>query len=236
MNPNEYIREQRQGKILKILDENPLTFLQLKNASGLHPQILDRELKKMLGKKIIIKDILNNEPVYKLTKKGQGYLKSMWMILNEIYEMQSRKTNYKNNYFTHSDVNWSLITEVESPSIDYYDFIKKITEDYLTMILQYIKGKYLLKNEDQSYTITEPEKIGGKHIITFEIDLDIVRTHLEDTLHPGKVDRTKTGIYQSIGNALTEDIKNEYKHILFNEERKTIFHSDPDIEKEDDPK
>ena len=230
-------KNRNETAILKALSEKPMRFKDLKETTGLSQMGLTAILKRLQSENKIERILFDNHEAYAITKKGQGYLKSMWMILNEIYEMQSGKTNYKNNYFTHSDVNWSLITEVESPSIDYYEFIKKITEDYLTMILQYIKGKYLVKNEDQSYTITEPEKIRGKHIITFEVDLDIVRTHLEDTLQPGKVDRTKTGIYQSIGNALTEDTKNNYRHILFNEERKNIFHSEPDVDdndKEDD--
>lgn len=229
----------RQNSICKVLSEHPKSYTEIVNETSMKDMTIARELKQMLSEKIIYKTILSNKPVYNLTKKGQGYLKSMWMILNEIYEMQSRKTNYENNYFTHSDVNWSLITEAESPYIDYREFRDKISEDYLRMILLSLKKKYLIENEDKSYSLSKPEEIRGKHIITFEVDLDIVRTHLEDTLQPGKVDRTKTGIYQSIGNALTEDLKNEYRHILFNEERKTIFHSEPDVDdndKEDDPK
>ena len=36
-------------------------------------------------------------------------------------------------------------------------------------------------------------------------------------------------------DAIKEDIKNEYRHILFNEKRENIFHSKLDIDKEDDP-
>ncbi len=217
MKPSEYIREQRQGKILKILDENPLTFLQLKNASGLHPQILDRELEKTLEKKLIIKDILDNEPVYKLTKKGQDYLKGMWMILNEIYEMQNVKTNYKSNYFSSSDIKWSLLTEVKSPHIDYMEFIEKISNDYLTLILRDIKKNYLVKNEEQSYTITEPEKIRGKHIITFEVDFDLMREYIEYSLEPNiKDNKSKIGKYTSISDEIKDHLKNQYRDILFN--------------------
>ena len=217
MNPNEHKREQRQGKILKILHKNPLTFLQLKNAIGLHPQILDRELKRLLENKLIKKDFLNNEPVYKLTKKGQDYLKGMWMILNEIYEMQNVKTNYKSNYFSSNDIKWSLLTEAESPHIDYMEFIEKISNDYLTLILRDIKKNYLVKNEEQSNTITEPEKIRGKHIIAFEIDFDLMREYIEYSLEPKINDnKSKNGKYTSISDEIKDHLKNQYRDILFN--------------------
>ena len=243
MNPNAYMRKQRQGKILKILDENPSTFLQLKNASRLHPQTLARELKKLLEKKIIIKDIFDNKPVYKLTKDGKDYLKTMWMILYEIDKMQSIGANYDSNYFTKSSLNWSLITEIGSPDFNYYplgyrNLTMKIYKEYLTFLLLNIKDKYLVKNEDQSYSISEPEKIRGKYIIAFEIDFDLMREYIEYTLEPNiKDDKPKIDKYTSISDKIKDHIKKQYRDILFNEETKTILHSESDIEykdKEDD--
>lgn len=231
-------KNKNEENVLKNLYNNPMRFKDLKEETGLSQMGLTAVLKRLITEGKIEKIMYEGHESYALTKDGQDYLKGMWMILHEIYEMQDVKTTYKSNYFSTSDIKWSLLTEVESPLFNYSEFIDKFSEDYLRMILQNIKEKYLVKNEGQSYSIREPEKIRGKHIIAFEVDFDLIRKNLDDALKPVSMgNKDKIGEYQPIANAIKEDIRNHYKNILFNEDRTSIFHSKIDNEednKEDD--
>ena len=210
-------KSRNETAILKALSEKPMRFKDLKETTGLSQMGLTAILKRLQSENKIERILFDNHEAYAITKKGQGYLKSMWMILSEIYEIQNVKTNYKSNYFSSSDIKWSLLTEVESPHIDYTKFIKKISNDYLTLILRDIKKNYLVKNEEQSYTITEPEKIRGKHIITFEVDFDLMREYIEYSLEPNiKDNKSKIGKYTSISDEIKDHLKNQYRDILFN--------------------
>ena len=210
-------KNMNETAILKALSEKPMRFKDLKETTGLSQMGLNTILKRLKNENKIEKTLYENHEAYSLTKKGQDYLKGMWMILNEIYEMQNVKTNYKSNYFSSSEIKWSLLTEVESPHIDYMEFIEKISNDYLTLILRDIKKNYLVKNEEQSNTITEPEKIRGKHIIAFEIDFDLMREYIEYSLEPNINDnKSKIGKYTSIPDEIKDHLKNQYRDILFN--------------------
>lgn len=234
MNPSEYIREQRQGMILKLLEERPLTFSRLQKASGLHPQTLKRELNKMYERKLIKQDILDKEKVNKLTKKGQDYLKGMWMILNEIYEMQSAHANYNSNYFSGNNIFWSLLKDIESPHIDYRENIKRISDDYLRIVLASLKEKHVKQNEDNSYSIVNSQEIKGKHIIAFEVDFDLIRKNLEDAIKLiENVGNNQNKMFQSVENAIKEDNRNLYRSILFGEERLNSMHPMDKTELED---
>ncbi len=178
--------------------------------------------------------------MYVLTELGKAYYNNLWFIEMEIRKLKSNNAILESNHASSSDIFWSLIRDVESPYINYRDFIKRISEEYRNLILLEIKRTYLKENDDKTYSISEPEKLRGKHIIAFEVDFDLIRNNLEEALKPVSVDnRGKIGKYQSGMDAFKEDIRNQYRNILFNEERTAIFHSDIDNEednKEDDPK
>ncbi len=223
MNPNEHIKKLKQGKILALLMEKPFRFLQLAKATELHPQALDRELKVMLEKKQIKKDILNNETVYKLTKKGHDYLKDMWMILNEIYDLESKKASYDSNYFSFADVNWSTIIEKDSTYIDYDNFIANATKKYTELVFKHIKKNHIKKDNNGKYYLDNADKIHGKHIIAFEVDLDSIKKNIEDFLNNSedrkkKYDSTKDTI--GILDATLNDNDNKYKELLYDEKKK----------------
>ena len=187
------IKSRNETTILKALSEKPIRFKDLKENTGLSPMGLTDILKRLQYENKIEKTLFEDHEAYKLTKKGQDYLEGMWMILYEIYEMQSVKTDYKSNYFSGADIKWSLLTEIESPSIDYKDFIKKITEDYLRLVLLSIKERYLITNDDKTYSISNSEEIKGKHIVAFEVDFDLIRENLEYALQPAKDSKAKEG-------------------------------------------
>ena len=236
-------KNRNETAILKALSEKPMRFKDLIDTTGLSKMGLTAILKRLQSEDKIEKTIYENHEAYALTIKGQDYLQKMWMILYEIDKMQSIGADYDSNYFTKSSLNWSLITEIGSPDFNYYpldyrNLTTKIYNEYLKFLLLNIKDKYLVKNEDQSYSISEPEKIRGRHIIAFEIDFDLMREYIEYTLEPNiKDDKPKIGKYTSISDEIKDHIKKQYRDILFNEETKTILHSESDIEdkdKEDD--
>ena len=221
----EKFRTQQETKnrneitILKTLNENPMRFKDLKEKTGLSQMGLTTILKRLQDQGKIEKTLHENHEAYKLTKKGEEYIKGMWMILNEIYEMQNVKTNYKSNYLSSDSIFWSSLTQVESPQINYNDFIKRISEEYLKLILLSLKETHLKENKDKFYSLSEPEKIKGKHIITFEVDFDLICKNLEDALKPVNMDsKDKIGKYQPIANTIKEDMRNHYRKILFNED------------------
>lgn len=113
MNPNEYKRGQKQKSILKLLKEKPLTFSQLLKATGLHPEALNRELKKMRESKIIKKDIFDNEPVYKLTKSGNEEYEKLWHIESIIREMKSLNSGSLLTYWKSYGIEYSIIQDTE---------------------------------------------------------------------------------------------------------------------------
>lgn len=216
------IKSRNETTILKALREKPMRFKDLKENTRLSPMGLTAILKRLQNENKIEKTLFENHEAYTLTKEGQDYLEGMWMILYEIYNIQSIGANYDSNYFTKSSLNWSLITETCSPDfndfpLDYRTFTTKIYLEYLKFLLLNIKDKYLVKNEDQSYSISEPEKIKGKHIIAFEVDFDLMREYIEYTLEPNiKDDTPKIGKYTSIPDELKDHIKKQYRDILFN--------------------
>jgi hypothetical protein len=183
----------------------------------------------------IEKIMYSNHEAYQLTKKGQDYVKGIWMILNEIYELQNTKTSYKNNYFSDSDIFWYSLIELKSPYIDYSDFITRVSDEYQNLILQEIKKSYLKKNDDNTYSISEPEKITGKHIIAFEVDFDLIRKNLEDALKPETNDKNKIGKNKSeyVTDVIKADKRNYYRNILLGEERTNILLSGMDNKEAD---
>ena len=220
-------KNKNEENVLKNLFNNPMRFKDLKEKTNLSQMGLTTILKRLQEQGKIRKTLHEDHEAYELTEKGKDFVEGMWMILNEIYEMQTTKVDYESNYWLKNDIFWSLIREVESPQINYRDFIKRISEEYRKLILLEIKKTYLRENDDKTYSISEPEKLRGKHIIAFEVDFDLIRNNLEDALKPVSVDnKNKIGKYQSIADAIKEDIRNQYRNILFDEERKTIFHSE----------
>ena len=113
MNPIEYIREQKKEMILTALKEKPLTFSQLLKATGLHPEALNRELKKMRESKIIKKDIFDNEPVYKLTKSGNEEYEKLWHIESIIREIKSLNSGSLLTYWKPYGIEYSIIQDTE---------------------------------------------------------------------------------------------------------------------------
>jgi len=243
MNPRDYQKMLRQNSILNALKDSPKQFSELAKDLKLHDTTLDRELKRLSSEKKIKMGIKDNKPVYLITKKGMDYLKGMWMILYEIYEMQNRKTNYDSNYFSENDIKYSLLREVESPYVNYNSFIKKISNEYRELTLKSIKEKYIKENEGNTYSLINKEELKGKHIIAFEIDFDLIRKNIEDSLKSDKEfeaslkqdKKSKASfnpIFKNVSEAIKEDIRNNYRNILFNEERKPIL--DQKNDKEDD--
>ncbi len=158
-------KENTKRNLLKIIKENePIRYKELLEKSNLSNKWLSIILKEIQKYKNIEKTITdvklgdgkvkNGVQAYQLTKKGQDYVKGMWMILNEIYEMQNTETSYRSNYFSNSDIFWSLLTELKSPFINYSDFIERISEEYRKLILEEIKRTYLKENDDVPYSIS----------------------------------------------------------------------------------
>jgi DNA-binding HxlR family transcriptional regulator len=234
MKPNEFIKNRRTEQILKTLNERPKKFREIAIETKLHDMTVSREIKHLLENKIIKKVIYENHEAYQLTKKGQDYLKGMWMILYEIYEMQNRKTNYESNYFSENDIKYSLLRDIESPQINYRNFIDLVFSEYRELILKSIKEKYIKENEDNTYSLINKEELKGKHIITFEIDFDLIRKNIEDSLTSVSMDsKAESEIFTPIKDAIKEDKRNLYRHILLKEERKPILEQESD--REDDP-
>jgi len=233
MKPNEFIKNRRTEQILKTLNERPKKFREIAIETKLHDMSVNREIKHLLENKIIKKVIYENHEAYQLTKKGMDYLKGMWMILYEIYEMQNRKTNYDSNYFSENDIKYSLLREVESPYVNYNSFIKKISNEYRELILKSIKEKYIKENEDKTYSLINKDELKGKHIIAFEIDFDLIRKNIEDSLKSDKEFDASLKDYKDGIRVIKEDTRNLYRHILLKEERKPILEQESD--REDDP-
>jgi DNA-binding HxlR family transcriptional regulator len=233
MNPRDYQKMMRQERILNALKDSPKRFRTLANDVNLLDTTLDRELKRLKSENKIEMGIKDNKPVYLITKKGMGYLKSMYMILYEIYEMQNRKTNYDSNYFSENDIKYSLLREIESPYVNYNSFIKNISNEYRELILKSIKEKYIKENEDKTYYLINKEELKGKHMIAFEVDFDLIRKNIEDSLKSDKEFDASLKDYKEGIRVIKEDTRNLYRHILLNEERRPIFEQEND--REDDP-
>jgi len=218
-----------------LLEKQPLRFKDLKEETGLSQMGLNAILKRLMKNGRIEKTLYENHEAYQLTRKGLNYVKGMWMILYEIYEMQNRKTTYDSSYFSNTDINWSSLIEVESPYINYNSFIKKISNEYRELILKSIKDKYIKENEDKTYSLALAEELKGKHIIAFEVDFDSIRKNLEDAL---KSDAEFDALMESIENGFIRVVReynrNQYRRILLKKERKPILGQKSD--KEDDPK
>jgi len=229
------VKTKNETKILVLLEKQPLRFKDLKEETGLSQMGLNAILKRLMENGRIEKTLYENHEAYQLTRKGLNYVKGIWMILYEIYEMQNRKTNYDSSYFSNTDINWSSLIEVESPYINYYFFIEKILNEYRELILKSIKDKYIKENEDKTYSLINKEELKGKHMIAFEVDFDLIRKNIEDSLISDvEFDTLLKSVKEGIAIAIKEDIRNLYRHILLKEERKPIFGQKGD--KEDDPK
>jgi hypothetical protein len=155
------------------------------------------------------------------------------MILYELYEMQNKKTNYDSNYFSENDIKWSSLIEVESPQINYRDFINTVSCEYRKLILSEIKRNFIKENADKTYSISDPEKLKGKHIIAFEVDFDLMRKNIEDSLKSDAEFDASLKDYKGVIRAIKENNRNLYRHILLKEERKPILEQESD--REDDP-
>jgi len=73
----------------------------------------------------------------------------------------------------------------------------------------------------------------GKHIIAFEIDFDLIRKNIEDSLKSDEEFDASLKDYKGVIRAIKEDNRNLYRHILLKEERKPILEQESD--REDDP-
>jgi len=233
MNPRDYQKMIRQERILNALKDSPKRFSELANDVNFQDTTLDRELKRLSSEKKIKKVIKDNKPVYSITNKGMDYLKGMWMILYEIYEMQNRKTSYNSNYLSQNDIKWSSLIEVKSPRINYRNFIDLVSSEYRELILKSIKEKYIKENEDKTYSLINKDELKGKHIIAFEIDFDLIRKNIEDSLKSDKEFDASLKDYKDGIRVIKEDTRNLYRHILLKEERKPILEQESD--REDDP-
>jgi len=219
--------------VLNYLNKEPKRFKEIREETKISAMGLTNILKRLLSEGKIERTLHKDKEAYSLTKKGMDYLKGMWMILHEIYEMQNRNTNYNSNYFSENDIKYSLLREVESPYVNYNSFIKKISNEYRELILKSIKEKYIKENEDKTYSLINKEELKGKHIIAFEVDFDLIRKNIEDSLTSVSMDsKAESEIFTPIKDAIKEDIRNNYRNILFNEERKPIL--DQKNDKEDD--
>jgi len=237
MNPRDYQKMMRQKSILNALKDSPKRFRTLANDVNLLDTTLDRELKRLKSEHKIEMGIKDNKPVYLITKKGMNYLKDMYMILYEIYEMlnrnQNNKPQYNSNYFSENDIKWSFLADVKSPYVNYNSFIKNISNEYKELILKSIKEKYIKENEDKTYSLINKEELKGKHIIAFEIDFDLIRKNIEDSLKSDKEFDASLKDYKEGISVTKEDKRNLYRHILLKEERKPILEQESD--REDDP-
>ena len=218
------IKSKNEESILLMLKESPKRFKELKEKTGLSQMGLTNILKKLTKdnklKKIIDKDEDKYHEAYTLTKKGQDYLKGMWMILNEIYDLESKKAGYNSSYFSFLDVNWSTIIEKDSTFIDYDDFTDDVTKQYTELVFKHIKKNYIKKNNNGKYYLDNADKIHGKHIIAFEVDLDSIKKNIEDFIKNAedrkkKYDSTKGTISIITANLIDRD--NEYKELLYDE-------------------
>jgi len=220
--------------VLNSLNKHPLRFKEIREETRISAMGLTNILKRLLSEGKIERTLYEGKEAYSLTKKGEDYLKGLWMILYEIYEMQNRKTNYESNYFSENDIKYSLLRDIESPYINYNSFIKNISNEYRELILKSIKEKYIKENEDNTYSLINKEELKGKHIIAFEIDFDLIRKNIEDALTSVSMDnKAESGIFTPIKDAIKEDKRNLYRHILLKEERKPILEQESD--REDDP-
>ncbi|MFP3130775.1 MAG: winged helix-turn-helix transcriptional regulator [Nitrososphaeria archaeon] len=139
--------------VLNSLNKQPKRFKDLINETGISAMGLTNILKRLLSEGKIEKTLHKGKDAYSLTKKGEDYLEDMWMILYELYEIQNKKTNYDSNYFSENDIKWSSLIEVESPQINYRNFIDLVSSEYRELILKSIKEKYIKENEDKSYSL-----------------------------------------------------------------------------------
>jgi len=226
-------KTKNEAKILALLKKQPLRFKDLKEETGLSQMGLNAILKRLMKNGRIEKTLYENHEAYSLTRDGKDYLKGLWMILYEIYEMQDRKTSYNSNYFSENDIKWSFLADVKSPYVNYNSFIKNISNEYRELILKSIKEKYIKENEDKTYSLINKEELKGKHIIAFEIDFDLIRKNIEDSLKSDKEFGASLKDYKEGISVIKEDKRNLYRHILLKEERKPILEQESD--REDDP-
>jgi len=216
--------------VLNYLNKEPKRFKEIREETKISAMGLTNILKRLLSEGKIERTLHKDKEAYSLTKKGMDYLKGMWMILYEIYEMQNRKTSYNSNYFFENDIKWSSLIEAESPQINYRDFINTVSSEYRELILKSIKEKYIKENEDKTYSLINKEELKGKHIIAFEVDFDLIRKNLEDSLKSDKEFDTSLKDYKEGISVIKEDKRNLYRHILLKEERKPILEQESDRE------
>lgn len=214
--------KKNENKILSSLLEHPKTFTELLKEIDLSQTGLSKILKRLEENKLIQHPEYSK--AYELTSKGKRNAKAIPVLQYNLEEIISHRHNYKSNYFSENDIKWSLLSELESPRIKYNTFIDKISNEYRELILMNIKERYVTENEDKTYSIINAEDLKGKHIIAFEIDFDLIRQNIEDALKSDSAfkDTVKT-VKQGITRGIKEDIRNLYRHVLFNEERKAIF-------------
>jgi len=205
--------------VLNSLNKHPLRFKEIREETRISAMGLTNILKRLLSEGKIERTLYEGKEAYSLTKKGEDYLKGLWMILYEIYEMQNKKTNYDSNYFSENDIKYSLLRDIESPQINYRNFIDLVSSEYRKLILLEIKRNFIKENADKTYSISDPEKLRGKHIIAFEIDFDLIRKNIEDALTSVSINnKAESGIFISIKDAIKEDKRNLYRNILFKED------------------
>jgi len=209
--------------VLNYLNKEPKRFKEIREETRISAMGLTNILKRLLSEGKIERTLHKDKEAYSLTKKGEDYLKEMLMILYEIYEMQNRnpnnKPNYDSNYFSENDIKYSLLRDIESPQINYRNFIDLVFSEYRKLILLEIKRNFIKENADKTYSISDPEKLRGKHIIAFEIDFDLIRKNIEDALTSVSINnKAESGIFISIKDAIKEDKRNLYRNILFKED------------------
>lgn len=224
--------KKNENKILSSLLEHPKTFTELLKEIDLSQTGLSKILKRLEYDKLIQHPEYSK--AYELTSKGKRTVKAIPVLQYNLEEIISQPHTYNSNYFTYNDIKWSLLRELESPLIKYNAFINKISNEYRELILMSVKERYIKENEDKIYSLMNAEDLKGKHIFAFEVDFDLIRQNLEDALKSDSVfnDVVKTG-KQGITRGIKEGVRNLYRHFLFNEERKAIFHSKKDNEVDD---
>ena len=111
MIPREHLRKLRRDQILKILNERPKSFTEIVKEASLPDMTIDRELKQLLKEKVITKIIINNKPVYTLTKRGYNDYEKLWQIESIIREIKSFNSGSLLTYWKPYGIEYSIIQD-----------------------------------------------------------------------------------------------------------------------------
>lgn len=102
-----------------------------------------------------------------------------------------------------------------------------IFKEYRKLILSEIKRENIRENNNKEYYIDEPEKLKGRHIISFEVDFDFIRNYIESIIeYINSKNNNKNGLYLPIN----DDIINEYIDIITNNKTRHALNIVPDYD------